>query len=112
MKYPKIAQRLKESIGEKGWKAQDLANRAGVPKSSISQYMSGMYAPNNQRAEKIAEVLGVSAAWLMGFDVPKERKRTKEEAEKDFFFVKRFNALTEPHQQVVLKLMDSLMEIQ
>lgn len=68
MKYPLTAQRIKEAMERKGIIAKDLADRSGVNKSSISQYVNGSHAPSNISAGKMAEVLGVDPAWLMGFD--------------------------------------------
>lgn len=52
----------------------ELAHKTGIPKSSISQYMSGYTKPKDERIYLISQVLGVSEAWLMGFDVPMERQ--------------------------------------
>ena len=71
MKYPVIAQRLKEAMADKDMKAVELSLRSGVLKSSISQYMNGTHSITNVKAGAIAEVLGVNPVWLMGFDVPK-----------------------------------------
>ena len=50
-------------------KSQELAEKAQVSKSSISQYVNGSHAPSNISAGKIGKVLGVDPLWLMGFDV-------------------------------------------
>lgn len=70
MKYETSAKRLRLALERKGMIAQELADRTGIHKSSISQYVNGSHIPSNIRAGKIAAVLGVSPAWLMGFDVP------------------------------------------
>ena len=69
MKYELTASRLKEALDKKGIRPQDLANRSGVSKASISQYLNGTHAPSNISSGKMARVLGVSAPWLMGYDV-------------------------------------------
>lgn len=70
MQYECTAQRLRYALTRADMKAQDLANRSGIGKSSISQYLSGSHAPSNRSADAMAAVLGVNAVWLMGFDVP------------------------------------------
>lgn len=40
----------------------------------MSQYISGAFKPKQDRTYLIAQALNVSEAWLMGFDVPMERK--------------------------------------
>ena len=70
-KYTLSANRLKEALADAGLIAQDLANKSGIAKASISHYLNGYYCPTLKKAKKMADVLNVSAAWLMGFDVPK-----------------------------------------
>lgn len=55
-------------------RAQDLVERSGVSKASISQYLSGTHTPSNISAGKMGVALGVNPLWLMGFDVEKKRK--------------------------------------
>ena len=66
--YEETARRLKEALERKGLTQQDLADLSGVNKASISQYVNGSHAPGNISSYKMAQVLGVSAPYLMGFD--------------------------------------------
>lgn len=84
MKYPIIAQRLKEAMADKDIKAVELSLRSGVLKSSISQYMNGTHSITNVKAGAIAEVLGVNPVWLMGFDVP---KYADEKSQQDTYYI-------------------------
>ena len=65
-----LAKRLRIALDRKGIKQSVLAYRVGVDRSYISNYLSGKYKPSAEIHNKIAEVLGVSSAWLSGFDVP------------------------------------------
>ena len=65
-----LAKRLRIALDRKGMKQSVLAYRVGVDRSYISIYLSGKYKPSAEIHNKIAEVLGVSSAWLSGFDVP------------------------------------------
>lgn len=67
MKYPLTSERIKQAMNQKGIIAQELADRSGVSKSSISQYVNGSHAPSNISAGLLGKVLGVDPAWLMGF---------------------------------------------
>lgn len=51
-------------------KQQELADKSGVSKNSISQYLSQRSIPSNISAGKMATVLGVNPVWIMGYDVP------------------------------------------
>lgn len=68
MKHEITAKRLRTALDNKGLRAQDLADRAGVNKASISHYLSGTHKPSNLTAGKMATVLDVNPLWLMGFE--------------------------------------------
>lgn len=68
-----LKNRLKEALTYMNMRAIDLSQKTGIPKSSISQYLSGHVKPNSERVYLISKALNVQEAWLMGFDVPKER---------------------------------------
>jgi len=68
-----IASRIREAMNIRGMKQVDLVNATGIGKSSISTYLSGEYEPKQKNIYKIAQVLDVNEAWLMGEDVPMER---------------------------------------
>lgn len=72
MKYPDVAIRIREALEDKAMSAQELADAIGVNKSSVSQYVNGMYVPRSKRAREIADVLDVNPAWIMGLNVPKK----------------------------------------
>lgn len=83
MKYPITALRLKEALNNKNMKAQELADKTGINKASISQYINGSHSPSNISAGKIAAVLDVSALWLMGFDVSSKDTQTEKKEGKE-----------------------------
>ena len=65
--------RLKELMAIKNINQVDLCQRTGIPKSSMSMYLSGERSPRQNRLSQIAEKFNISEAWLMGYDVPMER---------------------------------------
>lgn len=68
-----ISQRIKEALDIRNMKQNDLVQKTGIGKSSISTYISGDWKPKQENLCKIAEALNVNEAWLMGMDVPMER---------------------------------------
>lgn len=70
MKHELTAKRLQVALHNANLSAQELSNKSGVAKSSISQYVNGSHKPSNISSGKMAAVLNVNALWLMGFDVP------------------------------------------
>lgn len=47
----------------------ELAEKIGVPKSSMSMYLSGKRKMRQDRIAIVARIFKVSEAWLMGYDV-------------------------------------------
>ena len=59
---------LLKAMELKGVNQSELCKRTQIPKSAMSQYMSGKFKPKQTRTYLIAKALNVSEAWLMGFD--------------------------------------------
>lgn len=57
-------ERIKELSRTKGISLQDIATRAGMGKNSI--YKWNKQAPSTAKLNKVADVLGVSADYLLG----------------------------------------------
>lgn len=68
-----IATRLRKAMDAAGKKQADLVRETGLDRGSISSYLSGKYEPKQKAIYKLASALDVSEAWLMGYDIPKER---------------------------------------
>ena len=72
-----FGKRLQIAMNIRNIKASELSEKAHIPKSAISQYLSGLYEAKQKSIFKLANVLDVSEAWLMGLDVPMERNFDK-----------------------------------
>lgn len=82
MRVSNTSNRLKKLMNERNLKQIDIL-RLTVPycekfgvkmnKSDISQYVSGKVEPNQNKLFVLGNALNVNEAWLMGYDVPKER---------------------------------------
>lgn len=77
MKNEKTAKRLAIALSSANMKPQELSDRSGVSKSSISQYINGSHSPSNISSGKIAKILDVNPLWLMGFDVEMKNFKTE-----------------------------------
>lgn len=69
----KASKRLRYILELNNMKQQDLADKSGVSKYSISQYLGQRSIPSNLSAGKMAKVLNVDPMWLMGYDVPMKK---------------------------------------
>ena len=77
------AKRLNQIMTERNLKQVDILNLSlpycakydvKMNKSDISQYVSGKVEPSQDKLVVLGMALDVTEAWLMGFDVPMERK--------------------------------------
>lgn len=68
-----LKERLREAMEMRGMRAVDLVEQTGIPKGTISYYLSGKTEPKADRLYILAQVLNINEAWLLGYDVPKER---------------------------------------
>ena len=78
--------RLYEAMTARGKKAVDLTRDLGIPKSAVSQYLSGKSQNmDSERLYAIAKYLDVDEPWLLGYDVPmKSSTETKKEQPTEF----------------------------
>lgn len=88
-----IAERIKEGLELRDMKQADLVEKTGIGKSSISTYISGEYEPKQRNIYKIALALDVNESWLMGYDVPIDRKSTISVTKEEEFLLHDFQKL-------------------
>lgn len=62
-----FSERLKEAMSLKKVSQTELCERTGIPKSAMSQYLSGAFTPKQKRTYLIAHALDINEAWLLGY---------------------------------------------
>jgi transcriptional regulator with XRE-family HTH domain len=98
-----IAKRMKLAMSTLNMSQSELVRKTGIGKSSISTYLTGEYEPKQKNLYKIANALNVNESWLMGYDVPMERKATTSNELLDMI-----NSLDETRQKQVLDYLEFL----
>ena len=68
-----FANRLKLAMEIRGVRAIDITKNTGIDPSNITHYLKGDYEPKQYSIYKLASYLGVSEAWLIGYDVEMNR---------------------------------------
>lgn len=102
--------RLALALSLRGMKQSELCARTGIPKSAVSQYISGEFKPKQDRVFLIAQALNVDEAWLMGYDVPMESAKNEnspaepELNEGERVLLDLFRRVPEEQQQLVLDM--------
>ena len=69
-----FSNRLNTAMRIRNIKATELSNKTGIAKSSLSEYINGKYEAKQDGVYLLARALDVNEAWLMGLDVPMERR--------------------------------------
>lgn len=123
MALPKaeLKDRLKEALSIRNMKPIELSEKTGIPKSAISQYMSGYAKPKSDRIYLLAKALHVTEAWLIGYDVDMEKGfLTIEVANMDIAlsnmqnrvkeYALKLSALPKDKQEQIMNLIDMLEE--
>ncbi|KRN66309.1 XRE family transcriptional regulator [Carnobacterium maltaromaticum] len=98
-----ISSRIKYALKYRNVKAKELSEMTGISRSSISEWLSGKYEPKQDKIFIIANALNVDEAWLLGLDVPIERKST---------ITSIYNELEPPRQKVVYKFAERQLQEQ
>ena len=105
-KWEETAKRLRKALDDKNMKAIELAEKSGINRGTISQYLSGRYTPANNNAKKMAAVLDVSPMWLMGFDMVIVEDEKHDKKEKLGYY---FTLLTKVDQDKLLEYAEFLL---
>lgn len=110
MRKATTSERLKQIMNEENLKQVDILNMSlpyqkklniKMSKSHLSQYVNGKSNPDQNKLYLLGKTLNVSEAWLMGFDVsrdriPDEERKTNEIETK---LISVFNQLNEDNKK-------------
>lgn len=69
-----LSERLRQILSIRGVKQVDVIESTGITKGALSSYITGRYVPKQDKIYILAKYFDVSEAWLMGYDVPMERR--------------------------------------
>lgn len=118
MKRYTTSERLKQIMDERNLKQVDILNKSlpycakynvKMNKSDISQYVSGKVEPSQDKLVVLGMALDVTEAWLMGFDVPSERKDSLQKAKQDFDIYYKYSLLSERDKKIISDMIDSML---
>lgn len=66
--------RLKHAMKIRNVKQVDLVEKTKLDKTLINKYLAGVSNARQRKLTILADALDVNEVWLMGYDVPMERK--------------------------------------
>lgn len=65
--------RIREALNIRNMKQVELAEKTGIAKGTINNWLNQRYQPKQKSLMAMAKALDVSEMWLAGYDVPMER---------------------------------------
>lgn len=118
----KCSVRIARALSIRGMKQSELCEKTKIPKSAISQYISGAFEPKQDRVYLISQALNVDPVWLMGYDVPMEKKEEpnikkdppdeSQLTEGEKLMLELFRRIPEDRQQAALDLLRAALKMQ
>ena len=109
-----FAQRLKAALELSGLSQSQLSDLTNIPKSAISQYISGEFRPKTKRMSILADALNVNLLWLYGFEgIPMEifsLTPSKDLTVKEKLIIKNYRALNAQGKEKVNEYINDLLE--
>lgn len=121
MERTSTSNRLKQIMSERNLRQVDILEKSkpfqkefGVKmgRSALSQYVSGKSKPDDKKLTLLSRTLDVSEAWLMGYDVDKDRTSVNKHNTDDKQIISIYNELKAPRQQKVLNYADNQLKEQ
>ena len=110
-----LKDRLRLALELREKRATDLVNDLNIPKSAISQYLSGKSQNmDSERLFKVCKYLSVSEPWLLGFDVPMTdtpSSGNNKLTEGEQMLLDLFRQVPEDQQQLVLQMIRAALSL-
>lgn len=73
--------RIREALSIRGIKQVELAEKTGIAKGTINNWLNNRYQPKQKSLMTLAKALDVSEMWLAGYDVPMERPAAQKKSD-------------------------------
>ena len=106
--------RIKKALSARNMTQSELCSSAKISKSTLSEYLKGLYEPKQDKIFMLSQALNVDPVWLMGYDVPMEKKEEPGEkkssptdlqlSEGEKVLLDLFNRVPKDQQQLVLQM--------
>lgn len=108
-----ISERLMQAINDRSLSYGELSKMTGFPKSALQRYATGETGKIPiDRLEKIANALGVSTAYLMGWDERQKTPTPEPRSGRTEEFVELFEKLDDGAQGYVISSMKGILSEQ
>ena len=106
--------RIRKALSVRNMTQTELCEKAKISKSTLSEYLKGLYEPKQDKVFILSQALNVDPVWLMGYDVPMEKKEESkinkgsptelQLSEGEKVLLDLFNRVPKDQQQLVLQM--------
>lgn len=73
--------RIREALEMRGMKQIELAEKSGIRRGTINNWLNNKYQPKQRALATLAQILDVAELWLAGYDIPMERAPEQKKAD-------------------------------
>ena len=99
---------FEQLLQKRGMSSYEVSKLSGVSQATLSDWKYGKSTPRNKTLKKIADILGVSVAYLLGEE--KEKTPDTKASGVENKIIELFNAMTDEQKQLFLNLAEQLLQ--
>jgi transcriptional regulator with XRE-family HTH domain len=102
-----VGRRIKSKREDAGWSQTELAKRAGITPSALSQIESGDRFPSTVVVHKLAKALSTSVDYLLGNKTEEDLSDLLQDEKVEVLF-RTFKELSKKDREFILRQIDAL----
>jgi transcriptional regulator with XRE-family HTH domain len=99
---------FEQLLQKRGMSSYEVSKLSGVSQATLSDWKNGKSTPRNKTLKKIADILGVSVAYLLGEE--KEKNPDTKVSGVEERIIDLFNVMSDEQKQLFLNLAEQLIQ--
>jgi transcriptional regulator with XRE-family HTH domain len=99
---------FEQLLQKRGMSSYEVSKLSGVSQATLSDWKNGKSTPRNKTLKKIADILGVSVAYLLGEE--KEKTPDTKVSEVDLRIANVIKVMTDEQKELFLNLAEQLIQ--
>lgn len=106
MKVSNSKERIEQLMEMFSLNQSEFCKKTGINKSALSNYLNGDRVPRQDQIARIADAFGISASWIMGYDVPMKEAISESLTYTEAQIISAYRSAPEGIKDSVCKLLD------
>jgi transcriptional regulator with XRE-family HTH domain len=99
---------FEQLLQKRGMSSYEVSKLSGVSQATLSDWKNGKSTPRNKTLKKLADIIGVSVAYLLGEE--KEKTPDTKVSEVEERIIDLFNVMSDEQKQLFLNLAEQLIQ--